>query len=145
VRFLPLLRQPLKSDAVVDLLETWDADVVYDFDRLHENTPDSYHSGSKAEGVQIVFDSAQLLRTVFIHMLEEDGYSSADLSDSDIDVFDSPEAVAGFAAREHVPNSSGQTALFGVARSWVRLEWDTHALHYEFVGGALRLITLMAV
>ena len=143
--FVPLLRQPLKSDPIVDLLETWDAEVVYDLDRLHENTPDSYTAGSKAAGIQFVFDSAQLLRTVFIHMRHEDGFSSADLSDSDIAVFDSPEAVTRFAAREHVPSSVGQTKFLGIERSWVRLERGSHTVHYEFVGGALRLITLTAV
>lgn len=41
MQFLPLLGQPLKSDAIIDLLEHWEADVVYAFDRDNEGEPDA--------------------------------------------------------------------------------------------------------
>lgn len=39
----------MKSDEIIDLLERFKIDVIYDFDRLREGTADQYSaSGSKA-------------------------------------------------------------------------------------------------
>jgi hypothetical protein len=49
---IPLIGSKLKSDDIVELLEHWDAEVVYDIDRLHENTPDSSHATAHAGGIE---------------------------------------------------------------------------------------------
>jgi hypothetical protein len=41
MQYLPLLGKHLKDDDVVEVLEWADAEVVYDFDRTHENMPTS--------------------------------------------------------------------------------------------------------
>ncbi len=50
MKFLPLLGKLLKDDEVVAVLEQADMEVIYDFDRLHENTPDKYWAESKKHG-----------------------------------------------------------------------------------------------
>ena len=143
--YIPLLRQPLKGQVIVDLLEAWDADVTYDFDRLAEGAADRYSAASKVEGTQLIFDADQLLKTVFLHVTDDAGYCPADLSESDVPQLGSPAAVAESAQRQSISVSSGRAELLGVERTWARLEWPTHTLHYEFVGGTLRLITLAAI
>jgi hypothetical protein len=56
MEFLPLLGKHLKDDEVIEVLEWANMEVVYDFDRLHENTPDVYWASATAEGFQFRFD-----------------------------------------------------------------------------------------
>jgi hypothetical protein len=49
MRFTNLLGQGLKSDAVVALLEQYEIDVTYDFDRLHEGAEDRYWASFKEQ------------------------------------------------------------------------------------------------
>ncbi len=142
MRFLPLLGKPLKSDEIADLLELWDADVIYDFDRTHENIPDEYWAGLRELGVQLLFDDSQRLKVIFLYTLEGDGFSPVDLSDSDIQTFRSPAEVAAYAARAGIATSEGQASLLGPISDWIKLEWSTHSVHYEFRGGELCLVTV---
>ena len=144
MHFLPLLRKSLKSDDVADLLEHWDVSVTYEFDRLHEGTSDWYWAGFRDLGFQLRFDQNQVLDCIFIYVLESDGFSPVDLSDSDIPVFGSPGGVAAYAAQQGAATSDGRASLEGVVRDWVRVEWNSHSVHYEFRGGELALITVAA-
>ena len=144
MHFLSLLRKPLKSDQIIALLEDWDSEVVYEFDRTHENLPDEYWACSKSQGVQLLFDEHQRLKCIFLHVLEDEGFSPVDLSDSDILPFESAEQVAAYAGENRLETSDGSAPLLGVVRDWIRLEWSAHWVHYEFRGGLLGLITLTA-
>ncbi|MEX2607889.1 MAG: hypothetical protein WD708_11130 [Kiritimatiellia bacterium] len=59
MKYLDLLGKQLKSDDVIDILERDALDVVYAFDRLHENQPDEYWVSSRAEGIQMRFKPHQ--------------------------------------------------------------------------------------
>jgi hypothetical protein len=142
MHFVPHLRRSLKSDEIVELLELWDADVIYKFDRTHENMPDEYWAGLYTRGVNLLFDENQILKCIFLYILEAEGFSPVDLSDSDIQVFGSPEEVAAYAAGRGLPTSVGRAGFQGVMRDWIRVEWSTHSIHYEFRNGALGLIAV---
>lgn len=144
MNFLPLLRKPLKSDEIIDMLEHWDVDVIYSFDRDHENLPDEYYAPIPQEGFQLVFDDKQWLRTVFVHLISTDGFQPADLSDSDLEVFPSKTDVAAHATTHSIRISEGRAELFGVERDWIRLDFDDHSIHYEFRHGQLGMITISA-
>ena len=56
MNLLPLLKSHLKSDVMLDLLNTWDAQVVYEYDRTYENIPDEYWASIHREGVCFNFN-----------------------------------------------------------------------------------------
>jgi hypothetical protein len=141
---IPLLGSNLKSDAVIELLELWDCDVIYDFDRLHETTPDQYWASPKSEGLQLRFDEDQVLRCVFVHVSPSNGddFSAADLTTTDIPQLHSPEDVLAYAESNQLQTNAGRGVLFDQVRDWVRIEYSNHSIHYEFRDGALGLVTI---
>ena len=128
----------------MDLLEDWDADVIYDFDRDHEGEPDAYRASGRGAGVELVFDEHQTLTTVFLHAVASGDYASADLASTDIAVFESKVQAAAHAAAHGIEMAEGQATLGGTQRDWIRFEADTHTVHYEFRDGVLGLVTLTA-
>ncbi|WPH17312.1 hypothetical protein [Variovorax paradoxus] len=63
--FESLLGRQLKDDAVVEVLDAHDMQVVYDFDRSHENLEDVYWAAAQASGFQFRFDQDQKLDVVY--------------------------------------------------------------------------------
>jgi len=142
MEFLPLLGKQLKDDEVIDLLEWWEADVIYDFDRLHEGQPDEYSAASKPDGIQLKFNVSQKLDTVFLYIIPDDGFEAFSLSDCDVPFFETSSDVEAHGAAQGAQVSKGEANLLGINRSWVRLEFGTHAVHYEFKWGDLAMITI---
>jgi hypothetical protein len=142
--FLALLESHLKSDLMLDLLEMWDAQVIYEYDRTHENMPDEYWASIHGEGVCFRFNDQQILDCIFLHLTDTDGFSPIDLSSTDIPHFGSLTDVAGYAKKKGLGVSSGQGELFGELRDWIKLECKGHSIHYEFRDNELALVTLTA-
>ena len=67
MHLLPLFGMSLKDDDVIDILDDMEMDVIYDFDRLHEGQPDKYWAAAQTAGIQLRFDEAQILDTIFLH------------------------------------------------------------------------------
>lgn len=145
MNFVSLLGSELKSDSIIELLELWESEVVYDFDRLHENTPDKYWVSAESEGVQFRFDENQILVRIFLYVLDWEGFSSIDLNATDVPAMKSPGEAFSYANQYAVGVSNGEGELFGVVREWVRLEWNEYSIHYEFREGVLSLVTLSSV
>ena len=72
--------QSMKSDDVIDLLERFDMDVIYRFDRTHEGTPDEYSASAPAEGFELRFDEHQVLDTIFCYIQARGRFSPIDAS-----------------------------------------------------------------
>ena len=70
MKHLDLLGSELKSDFLCDLFETYDVQVVYEYDRTHENLADVYRAEIPDLGLQFVFDEGQLLQTLFMQPVE---------------------------------------------------------------------------
>jgi hypothetical protein len=143
MKFLPLLAKKLKDDEVVDILETLDMEVIYEFDRLRENESDVYWAAAKPEGFQLRFDEAQRLDAVFLHITPGDGYEAVSQHDCDIPFFANRQAAESFGATQHLQVTKGSTDFLGVSREWARLEFASHSVHYEFHADGLALVTIL--
>jgi hypothetical protein len=141
MKYLPLLGKHLKDDDVIDVLEWADVEVVYDFDRTHENIPDRYWASAKTKGLQLGFDENQTLEAIFLYAVSLDGFSAVDREDCDVRFFSSIAEVERQGVIEGVPVVKGKAELLGVRREWARLEYRSHTLHYEFTGGGLSMVT----
>ena len=142
MQFVPLLGKQLKDDDIIEVLELLETDVIYDFDRLHENLPDVYRASSQPNGIELKFDAAQQLDTIFLHITPEDDFAAFSLSDSDIPLFESPAEVESFGSIHHLRVTKGHSDSSGTNRIWIRLGFATHSAHYEFRGDNLALVTL---
>jgi hypothetical protein len=73
MNYLSLLGSHLKSDNMLDFLEPYDIEVIYDFDRFHENTSDQYWVTIEELGLRLKFDENQILTDVFVFLDPEQG------------------------------------------------------------------------
>jgi hypothetical protein len=142
MQYLPLLGKHLKDDDIVDVLEWADAEVIYDFDRTHENMPDKYWATAKSHGFRLGFDADQALEVIFLHATALEGFSPIDRVACDIPFFSSISEVESHGTKQRVRTVKGASDFLGVKRDWVRLEYDRHTLHYEFRDGLLALVTI---
>ena len=142
MHLLPLLGKHLKDDDVIDILDAHEMEVIYDFDRSRENIPDRYWASAKQDGFQLGFDAAQVLETIFLHLASDEGFSSFDMTRSEIGAFQNPAAVMRGGQEVGVRTVTGSGELAGVRREWARIDFVSHSVHYEFRGGELALVTL---
>jgi len=142
MKFLPLLGKRLKDDEVVDVLENAEMEVVYDFDRLHENAPDKYWAESKKDGYQFGFDADQILSVIFLYTAPVDGFTPITRSDCDVSFFATTEEVEAYGADQKLRTTKGKADFLGTRRDWVRLEYERYSIHHEFRDGGLALVTI---
>jgi hypothetical protein len=143
MRFLPLLGRHLKDDQVIELLELYNMDVVYDFDRLHENTPDKYWAASKAHGFPFRFTGEQRPETIFLYVASVDGFSAINRSEIDVPLFDGVSEVEAHCTVNGFRFARGHLGPGALAeRDWGRVDTDEWSAHYDFRQGGLTLISL---
>ena len=134
-------RLKMKSDDVIDLLERFDVDVIYDFDRLHEGTPDHYSAASMAEGFELRFDENQIVDTIWCYVRPRGHFSAIDATTIGVFI---PASLSD--ARRHAAESEkrfSESKPESGPQSWLRIERESLWIHYEFSGGTLSLVTLM--
>ena len=139
---IPLIGAHLKSDEIIDLLEHWDAVVVYDFDRLHENMPDSYRVTVSSAGMELLFDGNQILKTLFLRIASTDNFAPFDIANSDVAFWKSIDEARCFAASRSLTATEGSTLFLGVKRDWIKLNHGAYTSQYEFIGSKLNMVTL---
>lgn len=115
--------------------------VIYEYDRTHENLPDEYHAEIPDLGLQFVFDANQMLRTLFMKLVEITTFNPFE-DDEKISRFSSKPEARQYAKNNGVPTSEGEADFMGEQRDWIRFERDTHSIHYEYVNSELKMITL---
>jgi hypothetical protein len=142
MHLLPLLGKQLKDDDVIDVIEGMDMEVVYDFDRLHEGQPDKYWAASQKTGIQLRFDEAQTLDTIFLYILPDEGFAAYPQRDSDVPVFTTTAEVQAFGEAQRLQVSKGRADFLGVSRDWIRLGFGAYSVHYEFRAGGLARVTV---
>ena len=123
-------------------LEHWEAVVVYDFDRLHENTPDAYRVTVPAAGMELLFDANQILETLFLRIASTEDFAPFDIANSDVAFWNSTDEARQFAVSRNLTATEGSALFLGVKRDWIKLNHGAYTSHYEFVGGKLNLVTL---
>jgi len=135
-----LLGLPLKSDEVIDLLEEYDAQVIYDFDRLHEGTPDRYHAVINDGGFELGFDEAQVLTTIWCHVVAD-----APMEAIDPELIGAP-FYASAAELQREAERAGMVCqlpnLSHMDGKWAKIVGNQYSVHYEFVTGNLDMVTL---
>nr|CAP48508.1 putative integron gene cassette protein [uncultured bacterium] len=141
MKHLELLGTPLKSEFLFDLLETYDVQVVYEYDRTHENLPDQYHAEIPELGLQFVFDENQMLRTLFVAPVDITTFNPFE-DDERVRTFASKSEARQHAKDNDVPSSEGEADFMGEHRDWIRFERASYSVHYEYVDSALKMITL---
>lgn len=135
---LSLLGKSLKDDEIIEILEQFDVDVVYSFDRIHENTPDVYWAAVKSAGFQLRFNEQQALDTIFCYIEPREGFAPVTPEEIGVPVYSS------FGLAEQSCHSSGakyQTS--GASKLWLKINDSSHDAHYEFKGGRISMVTLM--
>ncbi|MDH4458237.1 MAG: hypothetical protein QE272_06010 [Nevskia sp.] len=137
-----LLGLKLKDDEMLDVLEeNGIEEVVYEFDRTHENMPDLYWAGAKKEGFLLRFNQHQICDAVFCYIEPSEGYNKIN-----------PELIGvttygSFASAEQECkrlNLSYSVAKPEMQRSWLRIDDGPFRRHFQFKGGALFRVTLSA-
>ena len=142
---LNLLGKQLKDDELIDLLEDYDVEVVYSYDRLKENQPDEYWASIPELGIQLNFDENQTLNTTFIFLEKKDGFEVANLGVFPLPQFKSKEAMRQHAESEEIPYTEGQGDFLGKPYDWIRFDYPKYKLHYDFGGGCLKQISLSKI
>jgi len=133
----------LKDDDVVDLLEHHEMEVIYHFDRLHENSPDQYTSAAPGGGFELRFDDRQVLTTIFCYVEERDDFLAVDPSVVGIALFTSPAEARTVGEREGVNcKHKSDVEFLGRRLTWVSFEKGNRKMHYEYSDNGLSLVTL---
>lgn len=137
MKYIHLFGKHLKSDDVIDVLQRDDLDVIYSFDRLHENQPDAYWVASKAEGVQMRFNADQALETLFFYIEPDEGFSPCKPDSLGVPLFESRDAAKDYATQFGLPVIEGEADFLGVHRKWIKIDFGSHLHHSEFRGEKL--------
>ncbi|MEQ1839820.1 MAG: hypothetical protein ABL994_05385 [Verrucomicrobiales bacterium] len=132
MKYIDLLGKHLKSDDVIDVLECDDLEVIYSFDRLHENQPDVYWATSRAEGIQMRFNADQILDTLFFYIQPDEGFSPCDPESLGVPVFDSRDSAREYASRSSLSVTEGEVDFLGVHRKWIKIDFGSHLHHSEY-------------
>jgi hypothetical protein len=137
--FESLLGRKLKDEQVVELLEKHDIEVVYEFDRTHENLADVYWATAKASGFQLRFDGYQKLDVVFLYTEAGEGFSAIAHDDVDIPLYGSFDQAKQDFTRKGISFVESQSDKW-----WIKGDFGDNSRHYEFRNNALFLVALNA-
>jgi hypothetical protein len=131
--------QRLKSEEVIELLTHLDIDVVYQFDRLQEGTPDTYTASSQSQGFEFRFDEKQVLDTIWCYIRPRGRFVAIDSTTIGVFIPGSHAEAKRHAQKSEKRFSESEPK----PSSHVRIERESLWIHYEFTDGALSLVTLM--
>jgi len=144
MKYLDLLGIALKDDRLCDLFETYDVEVVYEYDRTHENLADEYRAEIHDLGLQFVFDDKQRFKTLFIRQVEASTFNPFDEDDGALKQFGSKAEALQHAKASGDTTTEGKANFMGEEKDWVRFEHGSYSVHYEYVGSKLSMITIQA-
>jgi hypothetical protein len=142
MKLVDYLGNNLKDDELVELLEHYDMSVIYDFDRLHENTPDSYSSSAEAAGIELRFNERQALETIWCYVKARDGFAPVDPNEVGVQLYSSFIEAKSAAESSGVKISQPPPGS-NMEGQWIRFDRETLWIHYQFLDGELALVTLM--
>ncbi len=131
MKYLDLIGLDLKNDALCDLFETYDVEVIYEYDRTHEGLSDEYRAEITDLGVQFVFNEKQIVKTLFIKQIEINSFNPFE-KDERLITFNSKVEAMHYASENNIKTSEGNAELLGDERDWVRFEHENYSIHYEY-------------
>jgi hypothetical protein len=128
----------LKSDEIIEVLDDYELEVAYDFDRLHENTEDVYWASSRNAGFQLRFNERQVLDVIFMYLTPRDSFQPIDPAVTGVKLFRSFAAARTEFVEKVVPWVESKTA-----GHWIKGTFQDHTIHYEFgEDHSLQLVTV---
>jgi uncharacterized protein YjhX (UPF0386 family) len=143
MKLIDYLGRKLKDDPMIRLLEEHDIEVIYRFDRQHENLPDEYTAAARNAGFELCFDESQRLKTIFCYVQSRDGFSVVDQSMVGATIFKSLAEAKATATRAGTTyEHKDEVQFLGRSMSWIRFEREGRQIHYEFSPTGLSMITL---
>lgn len=142
MKLVDYLRLHIKSDEILELLEHFAMDVIYHFDRIHENTPDYYDSSAREAGFELRFDERQVLTSIFCYSQPFGEFKSIGGDIVGVPMFESVDAAKAHASKSNIKITEPlrDSKLSG---AWIRLEHPQSWHHYGFTEKRLTLVTLM--
>ena len=145
--FSQLLGKQLKDDEVMELLDYYEIDVVYDFDRTHEGMEDVYWAASEDNGFQFRFDETQKLDVVFLYMVAREGFTPIAHNEVDVPIYESFNDAKSAFEKEGLEyeNSPSEDPSNKWYQRWIKATRGLCTTHYEFKDKKLRMITLSLV
>ena len=144
MKYLDLIGVDLKNDVLCGLFETYDVQVVYEYDRTDENLPDEYRAEIPDLGLQFVFDENQVFKTLFMQPVEVDTFNPFNEDDERLKRFDSKAEALRYASDNGERVTEGKAEFMREERDWIRFEHGSYSIHYEYVDSKLRMITIQA-
>jgi hypothetical protein len=139
-----LLGRRLKDDEILDVLECFQVEeVIYDFDRNHENLEDVYWAAARSAGFQLRFDKHQVLDTVFCYVVADEGFLpiATEIIGAPVHpTFEAAEAACQRARQTYSVSDSSRGPKFH--KWWLKVESPAYSTHYQFKAGVLFRITL---
>ncbi len=142
MNLVPLVGLSLKDPQIIEILEHYDVDVIYDFDRLVENQPDVYWARLYSQGLLFRFDASQRLDTIFVYVRSTNEYAAHSYKELDFEIFRNLAEARKFAESKHLKYAIGSGAV-GVPE-WIRIARPTCYVHYQFGPEGLSLVTIMS-
>jgi len=140
-----LLGKKLKDDEVLEFIEDYDVgDVVYDFDRSHENMEDIYWAASHSAGFQMRFNQDQVLETIFCYIVKSGEFDPISQNLIGVPVyktFDEAEEASRKAGVVYSVSDASKGREF--YKMWLRMESPDAWVHYQFQDGKVGRVTLM--
>jgi len=145
MNYTDILGESLKSEFLFDLFETYDVDVIYEYDRTFENTEDEYSAKIPEMGLGFIFDASLRLTTLFMKIVKHSGYNPFEGDDPrKVSLSSGPEAMRY--AKEKSIDALHQEAktdsIFGEIPEWVKFNFKNYSIHYQFSDGGVDLVTL---
>jgi hypothetical protein len=142
INLLALLRYPLKSDEIFDLLERYTTQVIYTFHRPHEGIDDCYWADARNAGFQLHFDENQILDTIFCYIKEGNGFHAIDTLLIGVPIYRTLNEGRQSVAEQGLSFSSPDTAPEDHFQRWLHIDLPRASIRYQFSNGELDLITL---
>ena len=144
MKYLDLLGIDLKNEVLCDLFETYDVSVIYEYDRTHEGFPDEYHAKIPDLGLEFIFNVSQLFKTLFIEQVDINTFNPFDGDDNSLKKFESKSEALQYSSNTGKRISKGSSDFMGEVKDWVRFEYGSYSIHYEYVDSKLRMITIQS-
>ena len=147
MEYIELLGSPLKCDVLIDLFETYDVDVVYRYDRNHEGMDDEYIAEIPEMGLEFVFDASQRLTTLFMKHTAHCGFNPFEGPDPRSVTFHTGIEAMKWAKERSISSVHQEPktdAILGEIPEWVKFNFETFYLHYQFKDGTVNMVTLQA-
>lgn len=145
MRYTEIIGEHLKSDFLCDLFETYDVEVIYEYDRTHENLKDEYHAEVEKLGLEFLFNKEQKVIALFMENSDHDGFNPFEPPDPRIVSFESRKGAENYANENNIKYESHKEkkdSFFGVIPDWVKFYFNEYSIHYEFNKNGIAKVTI---